>query len=180
MRELFQEALREIIEEPVTFVVEIVQFLLLLGIIRFLLPRLVGKNLAERRKRIAAQIENADRADEAYAEAQRQAAAIMAEARAEAQRIREAGRTTAERERRAGLERTAEEVRAIALRAQQSVETEKNRVRSEVSEQLVDLVTLVTRRFIEEALTESERRAVTQKLILARLKEMEGITSQQE
>jgi F-type H+-transporting ATPase subunit b len=179
MSELLQEALREIIEEPVTFVFEIVHFLLLVVIIRFLLPRLAGKTLAERRKRIAAQMEHADRADEAYAEAQRQAAAIMAEARAEAQRTREAGRTTAEHERRAGLDRVEQEARTIVLQARQSVETEKERVRSGISEQLVDLITLVTRRFIEEALTESERRAVTQKLILARLKEMEGTASQQ-
>jgi len=50
-------------------------------------------------------------------------------------------------------------------------------VAGEAAEQLSTLVTLVTCRFIEESLTESERRAVTQKLILASLNEMEGTAS---
>jgi F-type H+-transporting ATPase subunit b len=179
MSELIQEVLHEITGKPVTFAVEIVQFLLLVVIIRFLLPRLVGTNLKARRERIAAEIEKADQADAAYAEAQQQAAALMAEARREAQRIIEAAGIAAQEERRTGLDRAEQEANAILLQANQAIETEKGRVTGEASEQLVTLITLVTRRFIEESLTESERRAVTQKLILASLKEMEGTASRQ-
>jgi len=80
MNELIQEALRQIIEEPWMFMVEVVQFLLLVLIIRLLLPRLVGTALKERRKRIADQVEKADQADTAYAKAQQQAAALVAAA----------------------------------------------------------------------------------------------------
>ncbi len=161
------------------FAVEFVQFILLLVIIWFLLRRTVGKDLKERRERVAAQVEEANRAGEAYAEARAQAAAIAAEARVEAQRIMEKGRADAEQERRAGLEQIEGEAAALILQAQQTVEAEKNRVISEASEQLVNLIGMVARRFLEEALTDSERRALTQKLILDRLKEMEGTTSQQ-
>jgi len=65
----------------------------------------------------------------------------------------------------------------ILLQARQAVETEQGRVAGDLSEQLVTLITLVTRRYIEESLTESERRAVTQKLILASLNEMESTAS---
>jgi F-type H+-transporting ATPase subunit b len=179
MKELIQEVLRQITAEPLMFTVEIVQFLLLVLIIWFLLPRIVGTALKERRKRIAAEVEKADQADAAYAKAQQQAAALVAAARTEAQRTIEAARTAAQDERRAGLDQVEQEANAILLQANQSIETEKRRVTSEASEQLVTLITLVTRRFIEESLTESERRAVTQKLILASLKEMEGTASRQ-
>jgi F0F1-type ATP synthase membrane subunit b/b' len=177
MKELIQEVLRQITEEPWIFIVEIVQFLLLVLIIRLLLPRIVGTPLKERRTRIAADVEKADQADSAYAKARQQAAALVAAARTEAQRTIEAARTVAQDERRAGLDQVEQEADAILLQARQASETEKDRVASEASEQLVTLITLVTRRFIEESLTESERRAVTQKLILASLNEMEGTAS---
>lgn len=137
----------------------------------------MGTALKERRKRIAADVEKADQAEAAYAKAQEQAAALVDAARAEALRTIEAARTAAQDERRAGLDRVEQEANAILLLAGQAIETEKGRVASEASEQLVALITLVTRRFIEESLTESERRAVTQKLILASLNEMEGTAS---
>jgi len=177
MKELIQEVLRQISGEPLMFTVELAQFLLLVLIIRFLLPRIVGTALNERRKGIAAEVEKADHADAAYAEAQQQAAALVAAARAEARRTIEAARTAAQDERRAGLDQVEQEANAILLQARQAIETEKGRVAGEASEQLVTLITLVTRRFIEESLTESERRAVTQKLILASLNEMEGAAS---
>ena len=179
MKELIQEALRQITGEPLMFTVEVVQFILLVLIIRFLLLRIVGTALKERRKRIAADVEKADQADAAYAKAREQAAALVDAARAEARRTIEAARIAAQEERRAGLDRVEQEANAILLQAGQAIETEKARVSGEASEQLVTLITLVTRRFIEESLTESERRAVTQKLILASLNEIEGTSSRQ-
>jgi F0F1-type ATP synthase membrane subunit b/b' len=123
-------------------------------------------------------MEKANRADKEYAEAQKQAASIVAEAHADAQRIIGASRAAADERHRTGLEQAEHEANAIILDAQKTIKTEKDRVVREASEHLTELVTLVTRRFIGEALTESERRALTQKLILTRLKEMEGIISQ--
>lgn len=178
MKELLQEVLHEITGEPVMFAAEVVQFILLVVIVRFLLRRILGTDLRERQEQIVARVEEADRADEAYADARRRADTIMAETRGEAQRIREQAAMTAEQERRAGRERIEREAAAIILQAVQSIEAEKARVVREASEQLIDLIGLVTRRFLDEALTEQERRALTQKLILARLKEMEGTASQ--
>ncbi len=177
VRELIQEVLHEIAGEPLRFAVEFLQFLLLVVIIRFFLRRSVGPDLKKRRERIAAEVEKADQADAAFAAAQHQAAALEAGARAEARRTIEAARTAAQDERRAGLDQAEQETKAILLQAQQTVETEKDKVSSEASEELVTLITVVSRRFIEESLSESERQAVTQKLILSSLQEMEGTAS---
>ena len=179
MNELLQEVLHEITAEPMLFAAEVVQFLLLLVIIRYLLRRVVGKDIRERRDRIAAEVEEADRADEAYADARRQTDAIVAEARREAQQIREQAKTARENDRTAGRERFEQEAAAIILQAEQSIEAEKNRVIHEASEQLIDLIGVVTRRFLEEALTENDRRALTHKLILSRLHELGGPSPQQ-
>ncbi len=179
MNELIQEALREIAGQPLIFAVEVVQFLLLISIGGFLLRRIVGKRLKERRERITAEVARADRADAAYAEAQQQAAQLVAGAQTESQRTVEAARRAAEEELRIGLEKAEQEADAILLQARQSIETEKEKKAVEAAESLVVLITEVTRRFIEESLTESERRAVTEKLILAGLKEIEGTASDQ-
>jgi F-type H+-transporting ATPase subunit b len=179
MEELFREALHEITGQPLIFAAEVVQFLLLVLLIRLLLRRTLGKDLKERRVRIAGEIERAKRADEEYAGTQQQAASIVAEAHTEAQRVIEAARSSSQERHRIGLEQAEQEENAIILQAQETIKTERERVILEASEQLADLITLVTRRFIEEALSESERRALTQKLILTRLEEMEGIMPQQ-
>jgi F0F1-type ATP synthase membrane subunit b/b' len=179
MSELIQEVLHEITAQPFIFTVEAVQFLALVVIIRALLLRLVRRDLQERRERIAAELKKADRADAAYAEAQRQAAVLLADARAEAERVIEAAGTAAREERGTGRKQVEEEASAILSQARQAVEAEKEKVTGEASEHLVMLITEVTRRFIEESLTESERRAVTEKLILASLQEIEGTASPQ-
>jgi len=179
MSELIQEVLLEITAKPLLFFVEIVQFLLLVFIVRLILIRVLGTTLKERRERIAADVEKADQADAAYAAAQQQAAALTAGALAEAKRSIEAARTAAQDERRRGLNEAEQEAKAILLQAQQTVETEKGRVAGEASEELITLITQVVRRFMEEMLSESERQAVTQKLILASMKEMADTGSPQ-
>ncbi len=178
MKALIQEAFREIAAQPLMFAVEVVQFLLLAAIVGLFLRRIVGNKLKERRERVTAEVEKAERADAAYAEAQQQAAALVAGARTESQRIIEAARRAAEEELRIGLEKAEQEAGAILLQASQAIETEKEKVAAEAAERLMTLITEITRRFIEESLTESERRRVTEKLILAGLKEMEGASGQ--
>ncbi len=178
MSELIQEVLHEITGQPFIFTVEAVQFLALVVIIRALLLRLVPRNLQDRRDRIAAELEKADRADAAYAEAQQQAAVLLANARAEAERVIEAAGTAAREERGAGRKQVEEEADEILFQARQAVGKEKEKVAGEASERLVTLITEVIHRFIDESLTESERRVVTEKLILASLKEMEDSAGQ--
>jgi F-type H+-transporting ATPase subunit b len=179
MSELIQETLHEITADPLLFSVEVVQFLLLVVIIRFILRRVLGTALHERRARIAAEVAKADHADTAYAEAQQRAASLVEKAREEAQRTIERARTAAQEERRAGLDQAEQDARTILHQARQTIETEKSRVAGEASEELVTLIIQVIRRFIEEALPESERTAVTQKLVLASLKEMTETETQQ-
>jgi hypothetical protein len=53
------------------------------------------------------------------------------------------------------------------------VESEKERVRREASGRLLQLTTEAARRYLDEMLTETERRTVSQQAILASLQEME-------
>ncbi len=173
MSELIRDVLHEISAQPLSLAVEIVQFVVLIVIIRLILVRAVGPALKERRDRIAAEMDRADHADEAYAEARQQSAQLVTEARTRAQQVIETAQAATQEERALGLQRIDEEATAMLRQAEQTVETEKRRVAGEASEQLVTLISQVTRRFIEEAMTESERQALTHKLVLSSLREPE-------
>jgi F-type H+-transporting ATPase subunit b len=174
MNELLQEVLHEITGRPLVFAAEIVHFVLLILIVQMLLHRTVGKRLRERRERIIAEIDRANRADEDYADAEQQAATLVADARARAQRVIEAAQAAAHEHHQSGIEQAERDAEAIISQAKQTIETEKERVTREAADRLTDLITRATRRFIDEALTEDERRTMTQKLILTRLKGVEG------
>lgn len=172
MTELIRQALREIADRPVVFVAELVQFAALAVIVWQLLRRSVFPTLAERRRKIAAQVEQANRAGELRTDAQARAEAIVAEARAQAARGAEAAAADANAARLAGLAAIERDASALVHQAEQTIAVEKQRVVQEASDELVGLIVVVVRRFLDESATESERRAMTQKLIADRLKEL--------
>lgn len=176
MAELFKEVLHEITSKPVIFIAEIIQFAILIGIFIFAVPRIVGKMLKERRERIIAQLQEAAKAKKEYTEVKKEANAIVARAKEEARQLVREAQENAKREREAAASQAEQEAKDIILQAEQTIETEKDKIISEASEQLVSLVTVTARRFLDEALTESERRALTQKIVLSSLEEIEGIS----
>jgi F-type H+-transporting ATPase subunit b len=171
---LLGQALREVAAAPLAFAAEVAQFAVLVVLVWLLLRRTVGKTLAERRRRLAAELAEADAAEPLQRAAQERAAALLEEARAEAERL--AARAAAEvaEARRAELERIERDAAAAILEAERAVAGEKERVARETSERLVDLVGAVVRRFLEQTLSDGERRALTQRLILDRLRELRG------
>jgi F-type H+-transporting ATPase subunit b len=89
-----------------TFVVELVLFLIILGLLaRFVLPRVQGA-LRERRAMVAQQLEDAERARQQLVEAERAYQRALQDARSEASRIREDARAEAQH--------TVEELRSQA------------------------------------------------------------------
>ena len=173
MIELLNEALHEITGNPVDFAVEFFQFVILMAIISFYVPRYVGPRLRGRRVKIIAELEETARIEKEYVGAGEKAAGIVARARQEASDILSEAQEKARMEREAAVARTGQEVESIILQAKQNIETEKGIIRGEFSQLLVDLVAETTRRFMDEALTESERHALTQNMILASFERME-------
>lgn len=174
MEESFQEVLREITARPVPFAAEVVQSLLLLGVIGWAGRRSVAKRLADRRARIAAELADAERAERESAVMRDEARAVVERAEREAPGIVRAAEELAEKERETESARTAAEAEQTIQQARQAVERDKQRVVQDASERLIRLTTLTARRYLDEMLTEGERRVLTEKVILESLEEMEG------
>jgi F-type H+-transporting ATPase subunit b len=93
-----------------TFIVELIAFVLILGILaRYVLPRVQGP-LRQRQELIRKQVEDAEQAKAQLAEAEKSYQNALNEARTEAAQIRENARAEAQR--------TVEELRAQALEEQ--------------------------------------------------------------
>jgi F0F1-type ATP synthase membrane subunit b/b' len=174
MGALLQEVLHEITAAPARFMVEFAQSLLLIGIIVWMGRRWVRKRLVERRERIAAELTAAEAAERQWAGVDEEVRAVVARAQQEAPDLVKAARERAESERVAAMARIESEAEQAVAQARQTVESEKLRVARETADRLTQLATATTRRYLDEMLTETERRALTQQAILASLEALAG------
>ena len=113
MLEVLEEALHEIQHDPVTFVIELVQFALLVFIIwavaigRGKRQGMLVKMLADRRERIATELEEASERETEAASAPKRAVQLRADAERRVEEIRAGARQEAEQEGARVLEATA-------------------------------------------------------------------------
>ncbi|HET7010600.1 MAG TPA: F0F1 ATP synthase subunit B [Anaerolineales bacterium] len=144
-----------------TFLIsQIVNFLLLLIILRLWAWKPILRMLETRRERIAQGLEDARIAAEARANAEKEAQAILARAQQEGeQRIREA----AERAEQLGKElRTSAEKDAVGVRETAAVEAEQTRTQAltELRGQVAALAIAAAQKIIGEALDEKRQRSL--------------------
>jgi F0F1-type ATP synthase membrane subunit b/b' len=133
---------------------------------------MVAKRLAARRARIAAELEEAEAAERRWAGIREEARAVVAGAEEEAPAILRAARERAGSERAAAGAQIEGEAREIITKARETVEAEKSRVVRETANRLIQLTTETTRRYLDEMLSESERRDLMQRAILAGVDEL--------
>jgi F0F1-type ATP synthase membrane subunit b/b' len=156
----------------VNTLVEVLQSVLFLSLVAWAGARFLRKRLSDRQARVAREL-----AEAAAAEGDR--ARLLEEARATGARvageIAELVRTInqqAEQELQAAQAQVETEAQEVVAQARQSVDREKEHVRRDASARLLALTTEAARRYLDEMLSESERRAVTQKAILASLEQI--------
>jgi F0F1-type ATP synthase membrane subunit b/b' len=174
MGELLREFLHEITAEPARFLAEFVQSLILLAILVRVGRKAARKRLDARRTRIVAELAEAEHAEGDVARLYEEARARVARAREEAPALLRQAEAKAQQEREAAIGQIEAEANELIRQSQQAVERDKARVARDSAGRLIELTTEVTRRYLDEMLTESDRRALTQKAILASLAELGG------
>ncbi len=173
METALHEALREIAARPASFAAEIVQFVVLVVVVGWAARRPIAARLAKRRDSIAADLAGALEAEREAEAMTAEAEAVVPRAEAEARAVVEAARERAKIERDAADAAARAEAERVLAQARDTVEAERRRALQEGSERLVRLTSEAARRYLEEMLSEGERRAVTQKAILDSLRRME-------
>jgi F0F1-type ATP synthase membrane subunit b/b' len=173
--EILAEMGLEVVENPVRMIAEIVQFVLLIGIVWVVAVGFgkrrgfVANLLSERYERIERDVERASHADENLSLAQANVRERSDTVAAEASRILAVGQADAERiESTACAEADAESSR-ILDRAKSALATETEEMHLELREELVTIVAQATRSILNEKMTVSEQRELIENSIVASL-----------
>lgn len=174
MGDLLRDALQEIAAAPARYLAELVQFGVLVGLIWWIGRGKLRHRLESRRDRVAAQLGEAEQAVAEAGRMREEAAALEERRGRQAATLLETADTEATKRREAALAAMEVEAGEIVAQARVVVEREKERIARESATRLVRLTAEAARRYLDEILTEGERRALTQRAILASLEQLEG------
>ena len=139
---------------------QILNFLLLFGLLAALAWRPLVRALEARRERIAKGLEDARAAEQARANAERDAQKYIEQRRAEANRLIDEGRARGEEQARAVLEDARREADDIRARARAEAEEERNAILGEVRSQVAQLAIAAAERVIGQSLDASKAQSV--------------------
>lgn len=162
-----------LLDLDLSFVAELVAFLVMLGILaRWAYPRII-QAATERQRRLAEQLEAAERARREAEERLQEAERRLQEARAQAAEVLEAAARSAEQLREELRRRAQEEAQRILEGATREIEIQRQRLFSSVRAELADLVVAATEKVLGESLDGRLQRHLVERAI-AELDSVDG------
>lgn len=149
----------------VTLVIELIAFLLLVGILARWVYPFIGRIATARQQQITQALDQADH-DRQEAEARlKDATAQLDEARQQAANVVAGAGRTADQIRQEARERATEEAQRIAAAASQDIEAERQRAIQSVRGEVADLVAAATERVIGGSLDDEKHHQLIQQAI---------------
>lgn len=143
--------------EPKYIVMQVISFLIVLGVLYFFGIKPVTATMEQRNQKIAAGIKDAEEMHAKLAAAQQESAAIVKKANAEATRIVEDARKSA----KDYLDRQTQEATVKAndllTKAQQAIELEHKKMLADARTEIARLVVTTTERVLAKKLTDADR-----------------------
>lgn len=149
----------------VSFIGQLVTFVVLLTLLRFILYKPMLSMLEERKARIAQGLKDADEAAKARIESEQAAADRLKEATAKAESLLEESRKAADRLKAEVMAQTQTELdRAKQMQQQQLLQMKSDMMR-EVKSEVADLVVTTTRKVIGEELSGAEQKKIAERAV---------------
>lgn len=144
-----------------TIIVELVIFLVVLGVIwRYVVPP-IKRIMQQRQEMIRKQIEESQDASERLAAAERKYEEALDEARTEAAKIREGARAEAQRIKEEMRDSAEQEVAGIRHRGEEQLATQRSQVVRELRSEIGNLAVTLSERMVGESLADDTRRSAT-------------------
>ncbi len=155
-----------------TFFVELVIFLIVLGVVwRYVVPP-VKRATSARQEMVRRQIEESQQASKRLAEAEARYSQALAEARIEAAKIRETARADAQAIKDEMRQQAEQEVARIRQRGEEQLATQREAVVRELRGELGKLAVSLAGRIVGESVADDARRAGTVDRFLDELQQM--------
>ncbi len=140
------------------FITQLVNFILILLILRALAYKPILQMLETRKRKIQESLEYADKVKADAAAQQKQYEQQIEQVRREAQQARESAASVAEKERERILAQARDEARQIVEQARGQLDYERKQMVAELREQVVNLSMLAAQRVIGASLDERRSR----------------------
>lgn len=145
----------------VNFIFTIVNFLLVFWILKRFLFKPLLRVLEERKKKVEEGLAKTAQAENELATAGEEADSIIAQAEVEAKKIAQ----EAEEAKVALLRETQYQTEQMIKEAHRGLEIEKEKIRAEMENQLIDLVSVAVDRVLDEVVGEEEQRILVEKAV---------------
>ncbi len=161
-----------VVEDPLTFLAEVVQFAILVGVgwlVAFGLGKregLVTKMLRQRRETVESDLSEVDQAKARVTELREEARRVEAVAQKEGRRAGVVAKRDAKEMLAAERESADQEAAAIVTRAEQMLEHENEEMLAETRHRLLEVVAGATRRVLGESMSPVEQRSAVQQAVL--------------
>lgn len=136
--------------DPSIVITQMLNFVILLVILKFLLYKPLLKIMQEREKRISDGLENADKADRMLAESEQTRLETIKAAKVESHGILENARKSAEEARSSLLQEAEEEAAKIVQNGRNVLDLERNKAAQELKVQAVDLIIQTAEKVLRE------------------------------
>jgi F-type H+-transporting ATPase subunit b len=138
---------------------QIVNFLILLALLRTFLYGPIMNMLAQRRERIAQSMKEAERVTAAAREAEQDKAKVLDAARREAQDLRSAATRDAEKIAQEIRSRAEQEAGDIRMKAQADAKTQAEQALADANKQIADLAIAATEKLLGRELAKKDEQA---------------------
>jgi len=179
--ELWQEVMYEISHESSKLLIELVQFALLVFLIKAVAfgigkrSGMVTNMLSKRQERVAAQIEAANTQEASAADAPAQANLILVQGRRDSRRLLSEARTTAKSELERIEAEAASQVQELEHQAEETLAHEREEVLGGVRDVLLDVVARSTRQVLDEGYSAGQQREMIETAILESIEDLESV-----
>ena len=159
------EILKDFGVEPILLLAQIVNFVILLYILKRFLYKPILKVLDERKKRIETSMNQSAEIQKKFEEVSQKQQEILDEAKKESTRIIGTAKTEAKILTNQIQTEANTQAEEIMKRNQQSLQLEKQKMISEAKQELIDVVASATERVVERSLTKADKDRLVKKSV---------------
>ena len=138
-------------------IVQIINFGLLLFLLKRFLYKPILKILDERRKRIAESLVSAQKIEEEWAKLEEEKEKEFQNAKEAARQLVEEAKSQGEKERAGIVKHAREEVERMSVRMREQLAQEREKIRSELKAEVADLVILMVQKLLKEKISKEKQ-----------------------
>lgn len=165
------EIIRNFGIQPILLLAQIVNFLIIILLLKKFFYGPITKALDERKMRIEESLRNADLIEQKLQETKQKTAQTLENALNEASRIISQAQQESERITNLDQEESRKTIAATLLKAQAQIEQERQKIKKELEEQTLSLVIEVVKKVLGRNLNQKERASLTSQALTEITKE---------